>query len=142
MQVKAPVVKVDSTHYCRLVITKALLCMVEAALVFVYPHSHCKQILMIGTGDTAYIPLVGYLGSDYAYIYSRLCRKVKHGKHFIVGDKVRCGDVNVVLSIVYHIHVDKFAYVLGVKGRVSVGDNKALCIVSRTVNLVFAVVVL
>ena len=100
--------------------------MVKAAFILIDFHTQRFKISVERPCYNAHIPFIRYLRSDYPNINTAFCRIAQDGEHFVVRNKIRGRDIDIILGIIYHIHIDKLAHILVIERGVTVGDNIAV----------------
>ena len=87
----------------------------KAGLVLIDADTEIHKILIERSGYAVDVPFIGYPRGDYAHIDSAFCGISQCGNHLVIGDKIRRGDIDIVVCVVDDVHIDKLADVLVIK---------------------------
>ena len=112
MKIQTPIIHIDGSHYCILIITDIALCMNKPGRIFINLHTGLQQRNIVGPGQTEYQRFVRNSRCDNPHIDPPLCSKRNCQLHLIVHDQIRRENITVMLCLAENSDINIFCHCL------------------------------
>ena len=126
MQIQTPVIEVDRTDRCHLIVHNDSLRMDKARRILEDPHSCFDQLVVIWLGYQIHQLLIRDTRRNDAHINSAFCRKCQRCHHLIINNQIRCCDIDIMLCLVDHVQIDILSDNLIIHRRVAIRLNVSI----------------